>query len=283
MRAAALQFDVRRGDVAANLAAVERGLRSAADSRVDLVVLPEMWSTSFVDGEHDGGEAAWLMASASANERLAALSRELGLLVAGSAFAPGRPGELPRNRLAVFDRGELLLAYDKLHLFSPTAEDQGFSPGDALPPTLDTRLGKLSGVVCYDLRFALALRAPFRDEAEILVVPAQWPETRASHWRALVLGRAVEHQAFVVAANRTGTDLVGRRRLELSFPGNSLIAGPDGKACHFASTPRLLSKPWRSITMLVVFCPDHGAWKATCTGHQPFDFSHSTDLSDTFS
>ena len=59
-------------------------------------------------------------------------------------------------------------------------------------------------------------------------MPAQWPASRASHWRALVCGRAAELQAFVVAANRTGTDLVGRRRLELSFAGNSLIAGPDG-------------------------------------------------------
>jgi predicted amidohydrolase len=47
------------------------------------------------------------------------------------------------------------------------------------------------------------------------------------HWRALECGRA-ELLAFVVGANRIGTDLVGRRRLELVFAGDSLIAGPDG-------------------------------------------------------
>lgn len=227
MRAAALQFDVRRGEVERNLAAVERGLRSAAEAAVELVVLPEMWPTSFVAG---GDPAAWQRATDAAVERVGELSRELGVVVAGSAFGAAGRGEAPRNRLTVFDRGERVLVYDKLHLFSPTAEGESFTAGDALPPTVETRLGRLAGVVCYDLRFGPCLRAPFLAGAEFLVVPAQWPGSRASHWRALVLGRAAELQACVVAANRTGTDLVGRRELELAFAGNSLIAGPDGVA-----------------------------------------------------
>jgi len=228
MRVAALQFDVRRGDVPANLAAVEQGLLQAAEREVELVVLPEMWPTSFVVSDGESEDADWVRASEEAVLRVAALSRELELVVAGSAFAPGRPGQRPRNRMSVHEHGELVLAYDKLQLFSPTAEDEGFSGGEALPPTVATRCGKLAGVVCYDLRFGACLRAPFLAEAELLLVSAQWPDTRASHWRALVCGRAVEHQAFVLAANRTGTDLVGRRKLELSFPGNSLLVGPDG-------------------------------------------------------
>ena len=224
MRAAAFQFDVRRGDVAANLAAVERGLGEAHERGIELVVLPEMWPTSFVA---DGDPVEWQRETDVALERVRELSRQLGLVVAGSASGASA-GCAPRNRLTVFDRGERVLVYDKLHLFSPTAEAESFSGGDALPPTVPLRLGKLAGVVCYDLRFGMALRAPLLDGAEILVVPAQWPGTRATHWRALVCGRAAELQAFVVATNRTGTDLVGRRRLELAFAGNSLIAGPDG-------------------------------------------------------
>jgi len=225
MRAAAFQFDVRRGDVAANLAAVERGLRVAAERGIELVVLPEMWPTSFVA---DGDPREWQRETDAALARVQELSRELGQVVAGSASGASAGCALPRNRLTVFERGERVLAYDKLHLFSPTAEAESFSAGDELPPTVATRLGRIAGVVCYDLRFGLALRAPFLEEAEILVVPAQWPASRAAHWRALVCGRAAELQAFVVAANRTGIDLVGRRRLELVFAGNSLIAGPDG-------------------------------------------------------
>jgi predicted amidohydrolase len=225
MRAAAFQFDVRSGEVAHNLREVERGLQAAAELGIELVVLPEMWPTSFVA---EGDPATWVRSSEEALERVRTLSRELGLFVAGSALGPGPAGEPPRNRLTLFARGERVLDYDKLHLFSPTAEPASFSAGDAEPPTVATALGRIAGVVCYDLRFALALRAPFRDTAEILLVPAQWPAARAVPWKALVCGRAAELQAFVIAANRTGTDVIGRRRLELAFGGNSLVAGPDG-------------------------------------------------------
>lgn len=228
MRVAALQFDVRRDDLAANAARVEAGLHAAAARGIALVVLPEMWATSFASPADEVECAALVRASEAAVARVGDLSRELGLVVAGSAFGRTEGVALPRNRLTLFERGEVRLVYDKLHLFSPTAEGEVFSAGDHLPRTVETRLGTVSGIVCYDLRFAPCLRAPYRERAEILVVPAQWPGTRASHWHALVVGRAAEHQAFVVAANRTGTDRVGRRGLELDFSGNSLIVGPDG-------------------------------------------------------
>ncbi len=226
MRVAALQLDVRRGEVDRNAREVERGLRRAADEGIELVVLPEMWPTSFVDFEDP--EARWTEQSEEAVVRLGELSGELGIVVCGSAFGAAGEGRRPHNRLHVFDHGELALSYDKVHLFSPTAERETFSAGTLPPNTIETSLGRLSGIVCYDIRFGPLLRVPLVAEAEILLVPAQWPEARARHWRALVVGRAVEAQILVVAANRTGTDFVGRRRLELSFPGNSLVVDPHG-------------------------------------------------------
>lgn len=225
MRLGCFQFDVRRGEVEANLAAAEAGVREAAAAGLALVVLPEMWPTSFVS---DGNDAEWLAATGEAVARLATVSAELGLAVAGSAFAPGEPGERPRNRLHLLVDGEDRLAYDKVHLFSPTAENEGFSAGTAPPRTVEAAGACVSGVVCYDLRFSPLLAVPLRDGAEILVTPAQWPTGRADHWRALLQGRAVELQAVILGANRTGLDHVGRRRLELEFPGNSLVVGPDG-------------------------------------------------------
>jgi predicted amidohydrolase len=89
-------------------------------------------------------------------------------------------------------------------------------------------LGKLSGIVCYDLRFPAWVRPPILAGAQVLLACAQWPVVRTSHWRALVLGRAVEGQCFVVACNRSGTALIGRRQMELNFPGSSLIVDPEG-------------------------------------------------------
>lgn len=225
MRVAALQFDIRRDDVAANLAAVEAGLTEAAAAGVELICLPEMWPTSF--GAVPADAAAW-RATEGALARVAELSEQLDLAVVGSAFGQTEGAELPTNRLHVFDRGELRAAYDKVHLFSPTAERESFSAGSAPPPVIEVRGAKLTGIVCYDLRFPELLRTAFRSGADLACIPAQWPSPRSTHWRALVVGRAVEFQGFVLAVNRTGRDVVGRRELDLEFPGNSLCCDPHG-------------------------------------------------------
>ncbi len=225
MRLAAWQFEVRSGEVDANLEEVERGMRAAVEDGVELLALPELWPTSFVPNTEEGD---WIEKTESALETLRLLSAEHGIAVCGSALARAAQGSAPYNRLHLFDRGEPVLSYDKVHLFGPTAETEGFSAGEKPPRTVHVRGARVSGVICYDLRFPMLLRVPFRDGAEILIVPAQWPDTRASHWRALVIGRAVEHQACVLAANRTGQSAIGRRRLELAFPGNSLVVGPHG-------------------------------------------------------
>ena len=225
MRVAAYQFDVRDGDVDANLAAVERGVELAARAGAALVVLPEMWPTSFtaqVDPD-------LLARSERALDRALELSRLCGLTICGSAYGPLDGADKPTNRLHVLDRGRLAGTYDKVHLFSPTAEPESFRPGSAPPPTVETSAARLSGAICYDLRFPELFRVPFRAGADLLVLPAQWPDARAAHWEVLAVARAVECQCFVVACNRTGTARIGRRRLELGFPGSSLVAGPDAR------------------------------------------------------
>ena len=223
MRAAVFQFAVSQ-EASRNLELVERALEEAGKESAELVVLPEMWPTSFptegVDEElYEATEAAW--------QRVAALSRELGQCVVGSGL--GRTGGLPANRLRVIDRGEELLSYDKVHLFSPTAEDATFSEGSRPPGVAETSAGRLTGAVCYDLRFPALFDVPWREGFDLLAVSAQWPVPRIAHWRALVIGRAVERQCFVVASNRTGDEQIGRRRLPLHFPGASLIVSPHGE------------------------------------------------------
>jgi omega-amidase len=228
MRVAAFQFDVRPGDVAANLAAVEAALREAAAAQIELVCLPELWPTSFPAG--DGPTEELLAAGGAALERVRVLSAELSLVVAGSALGPAcGPASLPTNRFHLFERGRLLARYDKVHLFSPTAEPEAFSAGEHPPPVVNTRLGRVAGAICYDLRFPELARVAFRGGAEALLVPAQWPTPRLVHWRALCVARAVEGQFAVVAANRTGSERVGRRGLELEFSGGSLIVAPGGE------------------------------------------------------
>jgi len=224
VRVAALQFSVQEDDPAANLASVEEGLRRAAGEGCRLVALPEMWPTSFTA---EVGPAQ-VEATEQALAAVRAWSGELDLVVCGSAYGAG-PGGGATNRFHVLDRGELVGGYDKLHLFSPTAEHLTFEPGAGPLPAVPTSVGVLAPVVCYDLRFPAPLRAAFHAGAELLVCCAQWPDPRASHWRALALGRAVEGMWPVVAANRTGRTFLGRQRRQLDFPGNSLVVSHDGE------------------------------------------------------
>lgn len=223
MRAAVFQFDVT-DDPQRNLAEVTRALGEAASEGVELLVLPEMWPTSFPAAVAD--EEA-LAATEQAWQQVRELSAKYELCVAGTGFARAR--ELPTNRMRVVDRGEEVLTYDKVHLFSPTAEDASFSAGRCAPPAVETSAGKLSVATCYDLRFPGLLDAPWRAGFDLLLVSAQWPIARLLHWSTLVRARAIERQCFVIACNRAGTAEVGRRKLRLHFPGNSMLVSPLGE------------------------------------------------------
>ena len=100
-------------------------------------------------------------------------------------------------------------------------EDAFFTPGKE-PRPIQTDLGPIGALVCYDLRFPELLREQTGLGTDLLVIPAQWPATRVSHWRILVQARAIENQMFVVAANRCGA--TG----DTAFGGHSMIVAPDG-------------------------------------------------------
>lgn len=238
MRLGALQFDVVRGEVARNLRAVERGVEQARELGVDALCMPEMWPTSFAAGGGPFSDAKQLdellIETKAALRLLERLSAESGVILVGTAAErDGRKG-LPRNRLHVFAGGERVYSYDKLHLFTPTAEHLAFQAGSAAPELLDLQPWNsdepagAAGIVCYDLRFGPLLDRVRQLGPELLWVPAQWPAAREAHWRALIQGRAAELQAFVVGANRCGEESLGAKQRSLSFAGNSLIAAPDG-------------------------------------------------------
>lgn len=219
---ACVQFDVRRGDVAANIASAEQNLRRAAEAGAQLIVLPELWSTSFAPS----WPSELLNAAEQADAHLTKLSAELDVVVVASS-AEADAGSL-FNRALVLDRGREVASYRKIHLFSLNAEDRHISAGSQ-PVVVDTSVGRLAVSICYDLRFSELMRWFFYHRAEILVVPAQWPESRASHWRALIDARAIENQCFVLGCNRTGSESSLKSSDQLAFPGNSRIVDPMGE------------------------------------------------------
>ncbi len=220
-KAAAIQFNVKQGDVDANLTYVRAALKRAADQGAQLAVLPEMWSSGFAYKQLN--ELA--LRTAGIVEELLELSRELKLVIVGSMPEPN--GDKVFNAAYVMDNGRLAGVYRKLHLFSLLGEDKAFSGGDQWI-LAETSLGKVGVIICYDLRFPELSRRLALEGAQVICVPAQWPKPREEHWRTLLRARAIENQLFVVSANTCG--LVGK----LDFFGMSMVINPKGEVLEEA-------------------------------------------------
>lgn len=216
IKAAAIQFNIKLGDIDANVDHVRSTVARLAGEGVQLAVLPEMWSCGFAYKELNG----LARRTPEVVEEMGRLSAEHGMVLVGSLPEPD--GEKVCNTAYVMDRGRLAGKYRKIHLFSLMNEDRSFTGGDSWL-VADTSVGRIGVFICYDLRFPELARRLAVEGAEILVVPGEWPKPREEHWRALLKARAIENQLFLVAANCCG--VVGK----LDFFGESYIIGPKGE------------------------------------------------------
>jgi len=219
---ACVQFNVKRGDVEQNLESAIAGIRSSAEAGARLAVLPEMWPTSFVKEVSD----SLLEASLKAEQTIVDLSRELDMVIVGGGVE--RDGGLLFNRALIVDGGNVLGSYRKIHLFSPNAENRHYEPGKR-PLIVDTSLGRIGVLICYDIRFPELVRYYFYQDTDLLAIPSQWPEARTEHWRILLKARAIENEMFVAGCNRTGVETSMKNDENLLFPGDSRIIDPMGE------------------------------------------------------
>ncbi len=213
------QMDVKLGDPAANLATVQRLSAEAAATSADLLVLPELWSTGYdlTNAErHATAETDGIFAQVSG------LARTHQLAIVGSCLATDDLGRVT-NTATFHDRdGSLLASYSKLHLFRLMDEDQYLAPGDTLG-LVDSAWGQIGLAICYDLRFPELFRALALAGVSAVILPAEWPYPRLSHWRTLLRARAIENQLYMIACNRVGISA------ETSFFGHSCIIDPWGE------------------------------------------------------
>jgi len=220
---ASIQWDVQLGQVSANLEKARELIKQASDTGNRLAVLPEMWATSFMAEDAPQVRAAVEDAEAEIQD----LSKRHHIILVGSNYEFTKDGKI-YNRARLYEEGEILGEYRKIHLFSPLGEDRHFAPGQEAC-VVDTSLGRVAVAICYDLRFPELCRALYLEGATILCLPSMWPEARALHWRVLCRARAIEDQWFVVATNRCGFEVSAATGQEVQFPGNSLIVDPTGE------------------------------------------------------
>jgi predicted amidohydrolase len=227
MRAAAVQLTATP-DKGRNLDTADRLVRAAARDGARVVVLPEKWSLlgtgrDLRDGAEplDGPAIAWGRATAA----------ELGIdLIAGSVAERVAGEDKLRNTCVHVDaQGEIRACYRKIHLFDVEVDGTTYRESDHEEPGSEPVLTQAGGAevglaVCYDLRFPELFRILAVRGARILTVPSAFTlATTRDHWEPLLRARAIENQAFVIAANQIGEHAPGLRS-----GGRSMIVDPWG-------------------------------------------------------
>ena len=236
-------------DRASNLRNSEAGIRDAAARGAQLVLLQEL-HTGLYFCQHESTELFDLAESipGPSTEWLGALAKELGIVLVGSLFERRAPG-LYHNTAVVLERdGSLAGKYRKMHI----PDDPGyyekfyFTPGDLGFQPIETSVGKLGLLVCWDQWYPEAARLMALAGADLLLYPTaignnpgdpeDERERQREAWVTIQRGHAVANGLPVLVANRIGHEpdptgqLPGQR-----FWGTSFVAGPQGEFLAKAS------------------------------------------------
>ncbi len=226
-------YQARTGiDPAANADALERAVADSARGGAAILFTPEM--SGLLDRDRERAAPHYrregddpLLARVRAAARDHGIWVELGSL----ALLAEEGDQLVNRSFLIDDRGEIRARYDKIHLFDvdlPTGESwresASFAAGDA-PVLADSPVGPLGLSICYDLRFSGLYARLSEAGAAVLSIPAAFTvPTGEAHWHVLLRARAIEAQAFVVAAAQGGDHEDGRATY-----GHSLVVDPWGR------------------------------------------------------
>ena len=213
----------------ANLEMFEQKIVSIKE-RTEIVVLPEMFSTGFsmkaadLAEQMDGKTIQWMKRMASSKK----------IIITGSVIIEEEG--LYYNRLIWMLPDGQTGCYDKRHLFAYAGEDKFYTPGSK------RLIGSVKGwkinlMICYDLRFPVWSRltpehrlpeeGTNKDEYDLIIYVANWPDRRRHAWTTLLQARAIENQCYVIGVNRVGKDAENN-----NYAGDSLVADPLGEVLY---------------------------------------------------
>lgn len=218
MRMMLAQTAPLHGDTYANLVALQALCKQASAAGADLLALPELALSGYniftqLDelAEPVGGPIT---------RRVAELAAEYGLFLLFGLAERQADGRLTNSAVLIDDSGQHLATYHKRQLWH--REHEFFTAGEACC-VVDTRLGRLGLMICYDNEFPEMARALAKDGAEVILSPTANMVPNAERQSLQIRARAMDNQCFVACINRAGVED------ELHYCGNSVIAGPDGE------------------------------------------------------
>jgi N-carbamoylputrescine amidase len=217
-------------------------IREAAAAKADLVVLPELHLGPYFcqNEDHHTFDLAQAIPGPT-TDVLSVVAKELQIVIVSTIFEKRAPG-LYHNTAVVFDKdGSIAGQYRKMHIPDDPGfyEKYYFTPGDLGFTPIQTSIGKIGVLICWDQWYPEAARLMALAGAEILVYPTAigWdpedtPEEQQRQldaWITIQRAHAVANGVPVISCNRVGFEQAPDSEAGIQFWGNSFIAGPQGE------------------------------------------------------
>lgn len=244
---AAIQFSIPESREK-SIEKAEKLVREAAKNGANVVLLPELFETSYFCQErrYESYELALPVNENPAVKRFREVTRELGIVMPISFYE--RDVNSFYNSIAMLDGGELLGVYRKTHIPDDHfyQEKFYFTPGNTGFKVWDTRFGRIGVGICWDQWFPEAARCMALQGAELLLYPTAIGSEpiiecdSMPHWRRCMQGHSAANIVPVIAANRVGTETVtpddgnARQSSSLTFYGSSFITDQWGEIVESA-------------------------------------------------
>jgi len=221
MKISFAQFSPIHGDTAATTALVAEKAREAAASGNRLIAFPECFLTG---GSFDDRES--LVAAAVDIERgdlepILAAARDTGIHVVVGFYQ--RRGDQALNTAALIGPKGIIGLHHKMHLPFMIGDRFVDIPQVDGPSVFETEIGRIGLAICYEIRFPEVARTLALEGADLIVLPAAWPEAARILPDLFSRVRAAENFVYFLSANRNDLDD------GMQFMGDSHVIGPDGR------------------------------------------------------
>ena len=235
-----VQYNPILGDKKGNLDKAEDIIRQYSSNELDLVVLPEFFSTSICDEafinapeDKDGGDVIKEVRNFAKRYNTNIIAGTVITLVDGKRY---------NTSFAINRDGEIIARYNKIHLynFAGGNEDKYITPGSEVV-VVDFDFAKVGMSICFDIKFPMHYKKLIKQGAEIIVSPSAWCTLSAfsekvksdfiKTWQGMNMCRAAETLTYFITAN-----LVGLADKNLYVIGNSMICDPLGAIVAGADT-----------------------------------------------
>ena len=237
-------------DTKDNILRLGEGITDLAKRGAQLIVLQELHNTLYFCQTEDVDLFDLAETIPGPSTKLyCELAKKFGVVIVASLFEKRAPGLYHNTAVVIESNGEIVGKYRKMHIPDDPAyyEKFYFTPGDLGFHPIQTSVGKLGVLVCWDQWYPEAARLMAMQGAEMLIYPTaigyadnDTPEEQQRQrmaWQTVMRGHAVANGLPVIAVNRVGfePDPSGQTA-GIQFWGTSFVAGPQGEIIYEAST-----------------------------------------------